>query len=130
MAEKTAHKRGPGKPFKPGQSGNPTGRPKGSRTKINQAFIEALCADFEGHGQGVIATVRANEPSAYLRVVASLVPKEFKIERVDDLTDEQLDARIRAIAGALGLEVGIGRAADGKAEKDKPELVGKVSPLH
>jgi hypothetical protein len=27
------------KPWKPGESGNPAGRPKGSRNKINQAYV-------------------------------------------------------------------------------------------
>jgi len=28
--------------YKPGQSGNPNGRPKGSRNKLGEAFIAAL----------------------------------------------------------------------------------------
>ena len=37
------------KPFKPGQSGNPKGRPKGARNRLAQ-FLEALEADFTKFG--------------------------------------------------------------------------------
>jgi hypothetical protein len=39
--------------------------------------------------------MRARRPGGYVRVIASLLPKEFKIETTSDLTDEQLDTRIR-----------------------------------
>ena len=41
VADKTAKKQQVGIPFKPGQSGNPKGRPKGSRNKTTLA-VEAL----------------------------------------------------------------------------------------
>ena len=38
------------KPFKPGQSGNPKGRPKGARNRLGTQFLEALEADFNKFG--------------------------------------------------------------------------------
>ena len=38
------------KPVKPGEVRNPTGRPKGSRNKLSDAFLQALANDFEAHG--------------------------------------------------------------------------------
>jgi hypothetical protein len=64
-------------PWKPGESGNPAGRPKGARNKINEDFLDALQVDFEQHGPTVIARVRQTMPHIYLKVVASLLPKEF-----------------------------------------------------
>lgn len=88
--------------FKPG---NP-GRPKGSRNKLGEAFISALHDDFLEHGPDTIARVRAEDPTAYVKVCASLLPKEVKVTSgVEELTDEQLDARIRALASALSLEL-------------------------
>ena len=83
-------------PFKKGQSGNPLGRRVGSRDALNRAFINDLCNDWRQHGKGVIEKVRAEEPATYLRVVASLVPKDVNIgksgDELDHLTDEQLRA--------------------------------------
>ena len=61
--------------FLPGQSGNPAGRPKGSRHRISEAFLGALADDFEAHGAGVIQHVRERDPAAYLNVVARVLPK-------------------------------------------------------
>jgi hypothetical protein len=66
--------------FKPGQSGNPAGRPKGARNKVSEKLLEALALDFETHGKEVIETVRAEKPHEYLKIVASLVPKQMEIE--------------------------------------------------
>ena len=67
------------KPFKPGQSGNPKGRPKGARNRLGTQFLEALEADFNKHGAQAIALVREKKPEVYMRVVADLLPKEANI---------------------------------------------------
>jgi hypothetical protein len=67
------------KPFKPGQSGNPKGRPKGARNRLGTQFLEALEADFKQHGPQAIALVREKKPEVYMRVVADLLPKEANI---------------------------------------------------
>jgi hypothetical protein len=103
--------------FKPGNPGG--GRPKGSRNKLGEAFIEALHADFNEHGEVAIQTMRTADPSGYVRVIAGLLPKEFKIETVSELTDEQLDARIRALAGLI--EVGVANAPRGSEAPEGPQ---------
>src|SRR5262245_31097953 len=67
------------KPFKPGQSGNPKGRPKGARNRLGTQFLEALAADFNTFGPETIALVREKKPEVYIRVVADLLPKEANI---------------------------------------------------
>ena len=61
-------------------SGNPAGRPKGSRNKFSERLIEAFALDFERYGKDAIEQVRAEKPHEYLRIAASLVPKQFEIE--------------------------------------------------
>jgi len=67
------------RPFKPGQSGNPKGRPKGARNRLGTQFLEALEADFNHFGSQAIALVREKKPDVYMRVVADLLPKEANI---------------------------------------------------
>src|SRR4029453_379170 len=84
--------------FKPGQSGNPAGRPKGSRNKISEKLLETLATDFDAHGKDVIEKVRADRPADYLKIVASLVPKQMEIEdlrpsrKAEALSDDELAA--------------------------------------
>ena len=67
-------------PFKPGQSGNPRGRPKGARNRLGTQFLEFLEADFNQFGSKAIALVRERKPEVYMRVVADLLPKESNID--------------------------------------------------
>ena len=89
------------------------GRPKGSRNKLGEHFISALHDDFLEHGVGAIERVRREDPVAYVKTVARLLPKEMKVTTEQDLTDEQLDARIKELAKLLNLEI---RVLDGAGE--------------
>ncbi len=85
--------------FKPG---NP-GRPKGARNKLGEAFIEDLHRSWEAQGREVIDRVIKDKPEQYLKVIASLMPKDLNvnINQMDDLTDEQLIQRIRSLDSAI-----------------------------
>lgn len=66
--------------FKPGVSGNPKGRPLGSRSRITEAFLAALAKDWTKHGRQVFEDVREKDPSTYLRVVAGLLPAKVDLD--------------------------------------------------
>ncbi len=89
------------------KKGNP-GRPKGSKNKITQAYLDAITEDFYKHGKQVIETVRVKQPDVYLRLVAQLVPKDvvletdiqhFVINAEPELTVEQWREKHRLLPG-------------------------------
>jgi len=81
--------------FKPGGPGGP-GRPKGSRNKLAQSFLDALTRDFEKHGAAAIVGAREESPLGYLKVVASVIPQKVEVERVAAaVSDDELLAIIR-----------------------------------
>jgi hypothetical protein len=113
--------------FKPG---NP-GRPKGSRNKLGEHFIAALCADFEEHGVSVIECVREDDPAVYLRVIAQVVPQTVLVSdaRLDDLSDDELAAYLVAVRETLGVREGAERGAGAPAEREPVELVADSTLL-
>ena len=72
-------------PYKPGQSGNPKGRPKGSRSKLSEDFVDTLYSDFQLHGKQAIERVREEKPEVYIQTIAKLLPRDIKVE-VKELT--------------------------------------------
>jgi hypothetical protein len=71
--------------FKPGEGG----RKKGSRNKLGEAFIQRSLKDFERHGAEAIERVRIDKTEAYLKVIASLLPKDLNlnVSKYEHLTD-------------------------------------------
>ena len=66
-----------GRPFKKGQSGNPKGRPKGSRNRLTDSVLRKIAADFATNGDEVLERVRKEEPAMYLKFIISLLPREL-----------------------------------------------------
>ena len=99
----TAEKKQIGRPFVKGVVPNPNGRPKGSRNKLGEAFIAALHDDFQEHGVAAIQVVRAEKPDQYLKVIASLLPKDVNLNISDrnEMTDDELIASIRSLTASV-----------------------------
>ena len=60
-------------------------------------------------GKPAITTVAWTDPSTYLRVIASLVPKDIEVTGTNDhlerMTTPQLEARLRALEAEDGAEI-------------------------
>jgi hypothetical protein len=66
--------------FKPGQSGNPAGRPKGARSRLGEKFLDALHDEFEKSGPRALAICAAREPTQFLKIVAGILPRELLVK--------------------------------------------------
>ena len=95
--------------FQRGFSGNPGGNRHRTRHLLNQEFMEALLLNFRHQGKKAIEKVARNQPAAYLKILALLVPRELQVEHsggVKAMTDEQIEAAIEAIQAMLEQRAG------------------------
>lgn len=105
------------KPFKPGETGNPGGKPKGSRNRLQGAFLNALADDFDAHGRKAIVEAREKDPMGYVKAIAALMPKQVEQSQpLDDLTDAELTAGIALLRARL-----TGGAGKGAGQADQPQ---------
>lgn len=117
-------------PFKPGQSGNPAGRPKGSRNKLTESFLTDVLEAWETSGKVAIADMLSDRPSDFVKMVASLMPKEATLNINDhsEMTDDELAERVRALASQLSpfLLGGTGDAEAGAGSPASPEVTSRI----
>lgn len=78
----------------------------GSKEHLSANLIKRLNHDFRVHGRRAIAEVRKTNPVQYLKLVASLAPKEVKVEHsiadtVKAMDDNELDQRITELEREL-----------------------------
>lgn len=110
--------------FNKGVSGNPKGRPKGSKNKLSEFFLRDMVAAWESNGVSVINDVIREKPDVFLRVVASLVPKEMNLNVTNDveaMTDDEIRTELAEIADALA-NVGViatGGSSSGGSKKSQ-----------
>ena len=84
-------------------TGNRAGRPKGSRNKLGEDFLAALQESFSKHGPETIETVRTERPHEYLKVVASILPKELNVrtDALNEMSDDDLASMLDAVRSAV-----------------------------
>ena len=91
--------------FQPGQSGNPRGRPRGSRNKLAETFLHDLLSEWMEHGTEVVQLLRKEDPAAFARIIAMIVRNvpEPPPSDVNALTDAEIDTRLwHLLAQMLG----------------------------
>jgi hypothetical protein len=94
-----------GRPFPPGVSGNPNGRPPGHHTRhlFSEAFMRDLSVSWGLNGPKVLERVAKENPSGYFSVCARLLPSDVAISI--QAQTPVLDARdlsiLRAIRDAI-----------------------------
>lgn len=115
--------------FVPGNNGG-SGRPKGSRNKLAERFIDDLYAEWGTHGREAITAMREEKPGDFVKVVAGVIPKEMnlRVGEFDDMSDDELARELASISAQLAnltasVETGANvPAADSGGEGIAPRL--------
>ena len=85
---------------------------------FDTAFVDALSADFAQYGSAALARLREDDPAAYMKLCAAVLPKAVAgaIDPLEGMTDEELLDRAKGLAKQLGLAV---RSNPGRARRKK-----------
>jgi len=88
--------------WKPGQSGNPKGRPEGARNKLATEYFVDLYEswqkhgkEWQKHGKAALDTVAMLYPNEYVKIVAGHMPREMNavvtnIHHLERVSDQRL----------------------------------------
>src|SRR5262245_46690417 len=66
--------------FRKGESGNPAGRPLGSKNKLSELFWKDFHDDWATHGKQALIECAVKHPKDFVKVGASLQPKGVELE--------------------------------------------------
>lgn len=100
--------------WRPGKSGNPAGRPKGSRNKLGEAFIADMYEAWQAKGKETIDRVIEERPHEFIKAVAGILPKELNVntQPVQELSDDELAAALVTLRSLVASQaIGTGTEA-------------------
>jgi hypothetical protein len=111
------------------QPGNP-GKPRGVRHKLQEDFLKDVQAAWEASGPQAIIDMIADKPGDFVKMVASLMPKEATLNIHDhsEMTDAELAERVRSLATTLAplLVDGAGNADAGNEGAGGKAIAARV----
>jgi len=70
--------------FQTGHSGGP-GRPKGSKNKLAESYLQDLYEHYLEEGKAAIKRVCEERPEVYIQLIARLIPKDLDIRHSGDV---------------------------------------------
>ena len=111
--------------FKPGQSGNPRGRPPGARNRATLAAEALLDGEAETITRKCVTMALAGDPTALRLCLSRILPARRDREIVLDLE------RLRGSKDALrAIETILGAVADGKITPSEGQAVAAMVETH
>jgi hypothetical protein len=89
--------------WKPGQSGNPKGRPQNAKQKLSDSFLADMLEAWQAKGKEAIDRVIEERPHEFIKAVGAIVPKDINVNTnaMDELTDDDVAALISAVRSAV-----------------------------
>jgi hypothetical protein len=87
---------------------NGGGRKLGSRNKLTTEFLDDLYAKWQKHGPDVLERVIRDDPAAFLRTVAQILPKEIDVNAGSDFDGmENVSDILQKVAEEAGPEAAL-----------------------
>ena len=68
-----------GRMWQPGQSGNPNGRPIGSRTAFSAGFLKDLAEVWSDEGREAMVKTAKTSPAVFFATCARLIPNDVRV---------------------------------------------------
>jgi hypothetical protein len=68
------------RPWKKGESGNPKGRPIGSRQKIAEAMLKDLQAIWKTHGRQALDRLAQEDPGKFAQIAFGILPRDILLQ--------------------------------------------------
>lgn len=79
--------------IKPGEALNPKGRPKGSRNKVSEAFLQDMHDIWQRRGMQVLEEIATKEPGKLLAAMVQVLPKDFQLSVDTDQVNWVINAQ-------------------------------------
>ena len=84
---------------KPGMTNNPAGRPKGSRSKLSETFLQDVHQLWLEHGNQALRDMLNDSPTKFCQMVSVLLPKNVEISDGSRPLIELTNTELAAIMG-------------------------------
>jgi hypothetical protein len=78
--------------------------PSALRGALSKRFLQALADDFARHGARTFRMLRRHRRQDYLKLIAALLPKEYRIKEIElaEISDEELAAMLDMLRKLTG----------------------------
>jgi hypothetical protein len=110
--------------WQPGQSGNPNGRPLGSRNRLSNDFLVSMQEAFNKYGARACEIAAMEDPINFLRLIVAIMPKQIDLSV--GVNAEQFVTTFRS---ALEAVQALGNEAPQLSRRRSPKVIDEVAKV-